>query len=286
MLLALKKLMQPTRHYLRVKEMNEYRAKLSRKERIVIKIGTSSLAFPNGKTNYTRLDKLAMVISDLMSCDKEIILVSSGAIGVGAGRLKMDGPPDGLVARQALAAIGQAELMRIYQKFFDEYNQMVAQVLLTPEGLDDEIRFTNARNTLNQLISMKILPVVNENDTVSTLEIQFGDNDQLSAKVAAMIDADLLIILSDIDGLYSSDPKQDPEAKILTEVHEISDEIVNSASGVGSSFAKGGMASKISAVKICWEKGIDTVIINGKDPKNILRAIEGKSVGTLFTESK
>ncbi|MFC2112354.1 glutamate 5-kinase [Bacteroidota bacterium] len=263
--------------------MNEYRERLLTKERIVVKVGTSSLAFPNGKTNYSRLDKLAMVLSDLMSCGKEVILVSSGAIGVGAGRLKMDAPPDSLIARQALAAIGQAELMRIYQKFFDEYNQMVAQVLLTPEGLDDETRFTNARNTLNQLISMNILPIVNENDTVSTFEIQFGDNDRLSAMVATLIDAELLIILSDIDGLYSSDPKQNADASILSEVHEISEEIENSASGIGSSFAKGGMTSKISAVKICKEKGIDTVIINGKDPRNILRVIEGKSVGTLFT---
>ena len=265
--------------------MNEYRKKLGRKERIVVKIGTSSLAFPNGKTNYTRLDKLAMVLSDMMSCGKEVILVSSGAIGVGAGRLKMDEPPEGLVARQALAAIGQAELMKIYQQFFDRYNQMVAQVLLTPEGLDDETRFTNARNTLNQLITMKIIPVVNENDTVSTFEIQFGDNDRLSAMVAAMIDADLLIILSDIDGFYSADPKQNPEAEILSEVFEISEEVENSASGIGSSFAKGGMASKISAVKICREKGIDTVIINGNDPKNLLRVMDGKQIGTLFTKS-
>ena len=263
--------------------MNEYRARLTSKERIVVKVGTSSLTFPNGKTNYTSLEKLTMVLSDLMSCGKEIILVSSGAIGVGAGRLKMDEPPEGLVARQALAAIGQVELIRIYQKFFDEYNQMVAQVLLTPEGFDDEMRFKNAQNTLNQLISMKILPVVNENDTVSTFEIQFGDNDRLSAMVAAMINADLLVILSDIDGLYSSDPKQDPDARILSEVHEISEEIEQSASGIGSSFAKGGMASKISAVKICKEKNIDTVIINGNNPKNILKVISGQSVGTLFT---
>lgn len=266
--------------------MSENRKNLTEKKRIVVKIGTSSLAFPSGKTNYTRLDKLAMVLSDLMSCGKEIILVSSGAIGVGAGRLKMDEPPENLVARQALAAIGQAELIRIYQKFFDQYNQMVAQILLTPEGLDDETRFTNARNTLNQLISMKILPVVNENDTVSTFEIQFGDNDSLSAKVAAMIEAELLVILSDIDGLYSADPKKDPGAVILQEVHEISEEIEVSASGSGSSFAKGGMASKIEAVKICREKGIDTVIINGNDPKNIIRAIDGKPIGTLFTGSR
>ena len=262
--------------------MNEYRKQLSKKERIVVKVGTSTLAFPNGKTNYTRMEKISMVLSDLMSCGKQIVLVTSGAIGVGAGRLKMDVPPDGLIARQALAAIGQVELIRLYQKFFDEYNQMVAQVLLTPEGLDDPVRFTNAQNTLNQLISMKILPVINENDAVSTREIQFGDNDQLSARVAAMVEADLLVILSDIDGLYSSDPKKDPEAKILSEVLEISDEIEQSASGIGSSFAKGGMASKIAAAKICMASGIDMVIINGNNPKNILKVISGMEIGTLF----
>jgi glutamate 5-kinase len=266
-----------------VNELNTHREKLKSKDRIVVKVGTSSLAFPNGKTNYTRLEKLTRVLSDLMSCGKEIILVTSGAIGVGAGRLKMDEPPEGLVARQALAAIGQVELIRIYQKFFDEYNQMVAQVLLTPEGLEDQTRFTNAQNTLNQLISMKIVPVINENDTVSTVEIQFGDNDQLSAKVAAMIEADLLIILSDIDGMYSSDPKLEPDARILSEVFEISEEIERSARGIGSSFAKGGMASKILAARICREKGIDMVIVNGNNPNNILKIISGQNIGTLFT---
>ncbi len=266
--------------------MNAYREELSSKTRIVVKVGTSTLAFPNGKTNFTRLEKLTMVLADMMSCGKEIILVTSGAIGVGAGRLKMDEPPESLIARQALAAIGQVELIRLYQKFFEEYNQIVAQVLLTPEGLEDEARFTNAQNTLNQLISMKILPVINENDTVSTQEIQFGDNDQLSAKVAAMIDADLLIVLSDIDGLYSSDPKQDPEAKILSEVHDISESVERAASGIGSSFARGGMASKIAAAKICRGKGIDTIIINGNKPKNILKVISGENIGTLFTGSR
>jgi glutamate 5-kinase len=263
--------------------MNEYRKQLISKERIVVKVGTSTLAFPNGKTNYTRLEKITMVLADLMSCGKQVVLVTSGAIGVGAGRIKMDAPPESLIARQALAAIGQVELIRLYQKFFEEYNQMVAQVLLTPEGLDDPVRFTNAQNTLNQLISMKILPVINENDTVSTREIQFGDNDQLSARVAAMVQADLLVILSDIDGLYSSDPRKDPEAKILSEVLEISEEIEHSASGSGSSFAKGGMASKIAAAKICRASGIDMVIINGDNPKNILKVISGMEIGTLFT---
>lgn len=263
--------------------MTESRARLAEKIRIVIKVGTSTLSHPGGKMNFTRMEKLTMVLSDLMSCGKEVILVSSGAIGVGAGRLKMDAPPEGLIARQALAAIGQAELMRIYQKFFDEYHQMVAQVLLTPEGLDDETRRINARNTLKQLITMKIIPVVNENDTVSTVEIQFGENDSLSAKVAGLIDADLLIILTDIDGFYATDPKQDEHAEMLPEVHEITEEIELAAQGSGSSFGKGGMVTKINAVKICREKGIDTLILNGQNPKNIFKAMEGHEIGTLFT---
>jgi len=263
--------------------MTESRARLANIKRVVIKVGTSTLSHPGGKMNFTRMEKLTMVLSDLMSCGKEVILVSSGAIGVGAGRLKMDAPPDGLVARQALAAIGQAELMRIYQKFFDEYHQMVAQVLLTPEGLEDETRKTNAQNTLEQLITMKIIPIVNENDTVSTVEIQFGENDSLSAKVAGLIDADLLIILTDIDGFYATDPKQDEHAEMLLEVHEITEEIEMAAQGSGSSFGKGGMLTKINAVKICREGGIDTLILNGQNPKNILKAMEGHEIGTLFT---
>lgn len=263
--------------------MKESRARMADKKRIVVKVGTSTLSHPGGKMNFTRMEKLTMVLSDLMSCGKEVILVSSGAIGVGAGRLKMDAPPEGLVARQALAAIGQAELIRIYQKFFDEYHQMVAQVLLTQEGLDDETRRTNAQNTLLQLITMKIIPVVNENDTVSTFEIQFGDNDSLSAQVASLIDADLLIILTDIDGFYASDPKQDQHAVMLPEVYEITEDIEMAAKGSGSSFGKGGMLTKINAVKFCREKGIDTLILNGRDPKNILKAMEGHEIGTLFT---
>jgi glutamate 5-kinase len=263
--------------------MTESRARLTGKKRIVVKVGTTTLSHPNGKMNFTRMEKLTMVLSDMMSCGKEVILVSSGAIGVGAGRLKMDAPPDGLVARQALAAIGQAELMRIYQKFFDEYHQMVAQVLLTPEGLDDETRRSNARNTLNQLITMKIIPVVNENDTVSTKEIQFGDNDSLSAMVASLVDADLLVILTDTDGFYAADPKENEHAEMLTEVLEITEQIEQAAQGSGSTFGKGGMATKINAVKLCRENGIDTLILNGQNPKNLLRAMEGHDIGTLFT---
>lgn len=263
-----------------------FRDRLRDKRRIVVKLGTSALSFPNGRLNYTRLEKMAMVLSDLRSDEKEIILVSSGAIGVGAGRLKMQEPPADLVPRQALAAIGQAELMRIYQKFFDEYNQMVAQVLLTRDGLDDETRGNNARNTLNELLRMKIIPIVNENDTVSTAEIQFGDNDTLSAKVAVLISADLLIFLSDINGLYSGDPKVDDNAKIISTVTELSPEIEKSALGASSSFSRGGMITKLNAVKLCHEHGIDTVIINGNDPLNIHRIIDGRELGTLFISEK
>ncbi len=262
------------------------RDRLKDKKRIVVKIGTSSLSFLNGRLNYTRLEKLAMVLSDLQSEGKEIVLVTSGAIGVGAGRLKMEEPPAGLVPRQALAAIGQAELMRIYQKFFDEYNQMVAQVLLTRDGLDDENRRNNARNTLNELLRMKIIPVVNENDTVSTAEIQFGDNDTLSAKVAVLINADLLIILSDIDGLYSGDPKLDSDVRIISTVNEISQDIEESALGASSNFSKGGMITKLNAVKVCTGHGIDTLIINGNDPSNIHRAIDGQELGTFFISQR
>ena len=266
--------------------MTSKRSDLKEKKRIVVKVGTSSLAFQNGKVNYTRLDRLAMTLADLMSSDFEVVLVSSGAIGVGAGRLKMDSPPTDLVARQALAAIGQVELIRIYEKFFDEYNQMIAQVLLTPEGLDEETRYMNAQNTLNQLLRMRILPVVNENDTISTVEIQFGDNDNLSAQVAALIGADLLIILSDVDGFYPEDPSENPEAKLISEILEITPEIEQSAHGSASSFGRGGMSTKINAAKICQEHGIETVIINGNDPKNITRVLRGDDIGTYFSIKK
>ncbi len=266
--------------------MTASRKGLKNRKRIVVKVGTSTLSFPNGKMNFTWMDKLSMVLSDLMSREMEVVLVSSGAIGVGAGRLKMDSPPTNLIARQALAAIGQVELIRIYQKFFDEYNQMVAQVLLTPEGLVDEKRYMNARNTLNQLLTMRILPVVNENDTVSTVEIQFGDNDTLSAMVAALVDADLLIILSDVDGFYLEGGNRDSGAGIVSEINEITPDIEQSAGGSESSFGKGGMLSKVQAAGICLEHGIETIIINGMDPQNIHRVLNGDEIGTLFTRGR
>ncbi len=260
----------------------ESREEIVKMDRIVVKVGTSSLSFPNGKTNYTRLERLAMVLSDLLSEGKEVILVSSGSVGVGAGRLKMYEPPTSLVARQAVAAVGQAELIRIYQKFFDEYNQMVAQVLLTRDGLEDETRKRNARNTINELLRMKIIPVINENDTVSTAEIQFGDNDNLSAKVAIMMEADLLIIMSDVNGLYSGDPHTDPSAQRISVVEQSDQTIDQYINDSTSAFGTGGMATKIQAVRLCTSHGIDACIVNGDDPINVFRIMCGKDVGTLF----
>jgi len=263
--------------------MREY---CKNKNRIVIKLGTSTISFGNGKMNFSRLEKLSMVMSDVINSGKELVLVSSGAIGVGAGRLKMNEAPEGLVPRQALAAIGQAELMRIYQKFFDQYNQMVAQVLLTRDGMDDQVRGLNAKNTLNELIRMRIIPIVNENDTIATEEIQFGDNDTLSAKVAVLLEADLLIILSDIDGLFTGDPRNGTPAEIVRNVPEITEEIEQFAEGSSSSFTKGGMKTKIAAARICTENGVDVAIVNGSEPDNILKILAGEEVGTCFISNK
>ena len=258
------------------------REELKNKNRIVIKLGTSTISFGSGRMNFSRLEKLSMVMSDVINSGRELVLVSSGAIGVGAGRLKMSDAPSGLVPRQALAAIGQAELIRIYQKFFDQYNQMVAQVLLTRDGMDDEIRGRNARNTLNELIRMRIIPIVNENDTVATEEIQFGDNDTLSAKVAVLVEADLLVILTDIDGLYTADPRNGTPAEIIRNVREINEDIEQYAEGSSSSFTKGGMKTKIAAARLCAASGVDMAIINGREPDNILRLLDGEEIGTCF----
>jgi len=261
------------------------RDRLKEVDRVVLKIGSSSLSYPNGKLNYSRLEKLAMVIADVMNSEKEVVIVSSGAVAVGAGRLKMQEPPEALVPRQALAAIGQAELIRIYQKSFDDYNQLVAQVLLTRDGLEDEERRNNARNTLNELMKMKIIPIINENDTVSTAEIQFGDNDNLSAKVAVLLDAGLLIILSDIDGLFSEDPKNNHSAEIISVVTEFTDDIEQMAVSSTSAFSRGGMTTKLQAAKYCMENGVDVAIINGNDPGNILGVIDGQDIGTFFAKN-
>lgn len=266
------------------------RNKLKNKKRIVVKIGTSSLSYKNGRLNFQRIANLSNVLSALRSRDLEIILVSSGAIGVGAGRIGMIDKPDDLATKQALAAIGQAELMKIYQKFFEEYKQIVAQVLLTKDIVTLKEKHHNARNTILNLLKMGIIPIINENDTISTYEIEyggnFGDNDTLSANVATLVDADLLILLSDIDGLYSADPKTESGAKIIPSVYSITPELEKIATGSGTSFGTGGMITKIAAAKICLKANIDTVITNGSDPSIIFDLLEGKEIGTHFVANK
>ena len=256
------------------------------KKRIVIKVGTSSLSYTNGRLNFQRIAKLSYVLSALRSRNLEIVLVSSGAIAVGAGRLGLLNRPVELSKKQALAAIGQAELMKIYQKFFEEYNQTVAQVLLTKDIVALPERHQNARNTILKLLGMGIIPIINENDTISTYEIEFGDNDTLSANVAQLIDADLLILLSDIDGLYSADPKKEHKAEIIRSVSDITPDLEKLASGTATSFGTGGMITKISAAKICLEADIDTIITNGNDPSIIFDILDGKEVGTHFVAGK
>jgi glutamate 5-kinase len=262
------------------------RGMISEKKKIVIKIGTSSLSYPNGRLNFNRIEKLAYVLSAIRSQGKQIVLVSSGAIGVGAGRLGWVKRPSDLAHKQAFAALGQAELIKIYQKFFETYNQIVAQVLLTKDIMTVKNRFSNARNTMEALFKMNIIPIINENDTIATDEIEFGDNDTLSAYVAELVDADLLIMLSDIDGLYSADPRKDKNAQIISEVPEITKEIEQIASGAGSSFGTGGMATKITAAKICTKAGIDAIITNGENPEILFDLLKGQELGTLFLAKK
>ncbi|AFS78199.1 glutamate 5-kinase ProB [Gottschalkia acidurici 9a] len=264
----------------------DVRSKLKQAEKIVIKVGTSSLTYSNGKLNLERIERLARVLSDLNNQDKKIVLVSSGAIGVGVERLGLNRTEVTLPEKQASASVGQAILMKIYQKFFEEYNTPVSQILLTKDVMDGGIRKENAQNTFNTLLDMGVIPIVNENDTISTFEIEFGDNDTLSATVASLVGADLLILLTDIDGLFTADPRKDKNAEIISVVEEINEEIDSAADGAGSKLGTGGMVTKISAAKICCSYGIDTVIANGEDPKIIYDILDAKEIGTLFLSGK
>lgn len=253
---------------------------------VVIKVGTSTLSYKNGRLNFNRMEQLAEVLSVICSRGIHVTLVSSGAIGVGAGRLFMKEKPAELSQKQALAAIGQAQLIKIYQKFFDEYNQSVAQVLLTKDVMTHTNRHHNAQSTLHKLHDMDIIPIINENDTIATDEIEFGDNDTLSAMVATLVEADLLILLSDIDGLYSADPKKDKTAKIIRSVPVIDSSIECLAEGAGSSFGTGGMVTKIAAAKITSKADIDMVLAHGDDPSLMYEILDGKEIGTHFLANK
>ncbi len=249
--------------------------------RIVIKVGTSTLAHSTGRLNIRRIEHLCKVMSDLKNSGHEIILVSSGAIGMGVGKLGLGERPSDIASKQAAAAVGQCELMYVYDKLFTEYNHTVAQILVTGPDMENPQRRKNFENTLYKLLEFGALPVINENDTVSTDEIEIGDNDTLSAIIAAGVKADLLVLLSDIDGLYDKNPKKDKEARLIPVVEKITDEITALADGKGN-LGTGGMATKIKAAKMVTAAGADMIIANGSEPELLYDIVAGESVGTRF----
>lgn len=252
--------------------------------RVVIKIGTSTLAHSTGHLNIRRVEEICKVVSDIKNAGNEVIMVSSGAIGMGVGKLGLAKRPQDIPTKQAAAAVGQCELMYTYDKLFSEYNHTVAQLLITGADVEAADRYENFSNTLNRLLELDAIPVINENDTVATEEIVIGDNDTLAAIVAKSTNADLLILLSDIDGLYTADPHKCPDAKIIEKVTKIDEKITALAGGKGTSLGTGGMVTKLNAAKICLDSGCDMVIANGNNPLNIYDILDGKPVGTRFTE--
>lgn len=260
------------------------------KKRIVIKVGSSSLQHKEtGGLDYTKLEVLVREICNLRNQGKDVVLVSSGAIAVGrrAIRLQNTEEDNPIAVKQACAAIGQAKLMMVYQKIFSEYNHVAAQILMTKNTILDTLNRFNAHNTFSELLKLGVVPIVNENDTVATYEIKFGDNDTLSAIVAALVDADLLILLSDIDGLYTDDPRQNPDAKFISEVDELTDELMNMGKGTtGSNVGTGGMNTKLQAAKIATSAGADMVIANADDMRVIHRIMDGRDYGTFFKAHK
>ena len=250
--------------------------------RTVIKVGTSTLTYGNGNLNIRGIENLCKVIADLKNAGNEIILVSSGAIGMGVGKLGLKEKPKDIPTKQAAAAVGQCELMYVYDKLFSEHNHTVAQILMTGDDFSHSDRYENFRNTLDRLLALGVLPVVNENDTIATSEIKVGDNDTLSAMTAVGASADLLILLSDIDGLYTADPKTDKNATLIKEVKAIDEKIIALAGGKGSELGTGGMITKIHAAQLCTKSGIDMIIANGADAAVLYDIFDGKAVGTYF----
>ena len=262
--------------------MQESAEKEQTSMRIVIKVGTSTLAHATGHLNIRLVEELIKVLSDLKNAGQEVILVSSGAIGMGVGKLMLPGKPADMPGRQAAAAVGQCELMYVYDRQFMEYNHTVAQILLTADDLEEERRRQNFENTVFRLLELNALPIINENDTISTEEIAFGDNDTLAALVASCVEADLLVLLSDIDGLFTADPHQNPDAELIPVVRGITPEIEALGGGKGSALGTGGMVTKIRAAKIATDAGVDMIITNGSKPKVLYDIADGKSVGTRF----
>ena len=250
--------------------------------KIVVKVGTSTLAHPTGRLDIRRVEALVKVLADLKNGGHALVLVSSGAIGMGVGRLNLPGRPADMPTKQAAAAVGQCELMYTYDKLFTQYNHTVAQILLTGQDVEDPERRQNFENTMERLLELGALPIINENDTVATAEIKVGDNDTLGAIVACAVRADLLVLLSDIEGLYTADPRKDPGATLIPVVEAVTPEIESLAGGVGSGLATGGMATKLRAAKMVNEMGCDMIITNGERPKVLYDIMDGKKVGTRF----
>ena len=250
--------------------------------RIVVKIGTSTLAYATGQLNIRRVEELCKTMSDIRNAGHELILVSSGAIGMGVGKLGLRTRPRDIPTKQAAAAVGQCELMYVYDKLFSEYHHTVAQLLITADNLSNETRHANFTNTLNRLLELGAVPVINENDTVATDEIVIGDNDTLAAMVAESVEANLLVLLSDIDGLYTADPHADPTARLLPVVHRVDDGIRALAGVSSADQGTGGMVTKLRAAEICLNCGCEMVIANGREPMLLYDIVEGKPVGTRF----
>lgn len=251
-------------------------------KRIVVKVGTSTLTYDTGKINIRRMSKLAQVLSDLKNAGIEVTLVTSGAIGVGVGKLGLKERPKDTPGRQAAATVGQCELMFLYDKFFGEFGNITGQLLVTKDDFENEERHTNLHNSFMKLFEYGAIPVVNENDSVAVEEIVFGDNDSLSAHVAKIVGADTLIILTDIEGLFSANPREDENAVLIHTVDAITDDIFALAGGSGTNRGTGGMITKLHAAQIATEAGINTVVMNGDDPEDIYKLIDGRQIGTLF----
>lgn len=251
-------------------------------KRIVFKVGTSTLTYENGKMNLRRMAKLCSVLADLSNSGREILLVSSGAIAIGLGKLGMIGKPQDTADRQAVACVGQCELMFMYDKFFSEYNLPIGQLLMTKTDVENEKRHKNLVNSFNKMLSLGIIPIINENDSVCIDEIAYGDNDYLSAVVAVLVNADALVMLTDKDGLFTSNPETDPDATLVTSVPEITDDIYAIAGGEGTWRGTGGMATKIKGAQLATSHGIETFIINGSSPTDIYKLLDGRIIGTRF----
>ena len=255
--------------------------------RIVVKVGTSTLTHSTGHLNLRRIERLVKVLSDMKNWGVQVVLVSSGAVSAGVAKLGLGSIPDAPEIKQAMAAVGQSELMKIYDKFFSDYGHKVAQILMTKDVLANPDRRSAAENTFNRLLEMHCIPIVNENDSVSTDELtKFGGNDILSAHVATLCEADLLLNLSDVDGLYDSDPRSNPDAKLIERVESLDDEIYAIAGGAGTSRGTGGMVAKLNAARMVTEQGIPMFIINGQDPEILYTLLDGGHIGTYFTANK